>query len=265
MSFEEIETPDKEIKTSIASVTSLVFATLAILLLLLEVLCWITMESRHMVFPVLLLTWPILLASGLALIFGLIAVIIIQLMKRPLKGLKQAIISICLTSFCLLFWYILWIEVVAPNALSEACAAKLRNISEKAFGDFNTDYLFIDGKPYFKDKLNLNATASEKLLICPACKEPYIYSAIAPSGNRIPGWTDSEKRNFHFFIMWCPKPCHFNKRNFLRWDHSCLPPLSDNEVSWYYQREVITMTKEELVKENEYLKSHNIEILQNNR
>jgi len=149
--------------------------------------------------------------------------------------------------------------------LRAVCAANLRNISEDALSDFRADYFFIEGKPYYKNKLNLSTNFPKKFLICPVCKEPYIYSAISPSGNRIPTWSDIEKKEFVFFVMWCPKPCHNNKRNFLRWDSKCLPPLGDNEVSWYYQKEARCLTKEELEKENEYRKSHHMEILQNNR
>ena len=69
----------------------------------------------------------------------------------------------------------------------------------------------------------------EHLLTCPTCGEPYVFSATAPSGDRIR--RDDSRR----FVLWCPRPCHAGQRVFLLGDMG-VRACREEGVDWHCQR-----------------------------
>ena len=143
------------------------------------------------------------------------------------------------------------------------CNANLRNIFIWMHRDFANNFSVVEGvegRVEFKDMLNLG-DLNKKCFNCCICKEPYIYNPVAPCGDRMHSLGDKE-RDMGSFVMWCPKPCHSGKRVFLQTSGRTML-YSDNEISWFYQKGAKYLTREELDKENDYRKSHHMEILTN--
>lgn len=120
----------------------------------------------------------------------------------------------------------------------------------------NHSFLYIKDISYFKDELVLSNGFDRKMLICSACKKPYIYSPVAPSGERIR--VELPERSMHF-VMWCPEPCR-KLRAFL-FSPGIAWVNGDDQVSWYYQKLASDLSDEELKKENEYRLSQSMKPL----
>lgn len=143
-----------------------------------------------------------------------------------------------------------WCMVVVPRLDAARCGFNLAEMLRDMLDNYEDSFVFIDNTPYFRDKLVLTSTFDKKMLICPICQKTYVYSPVAPSGERIMLWRD-EQRHKDNFVMWCPEPCHKGRRAFM-YASSHVSMNSDSDVSWYYQKLSTDLTDDEFKKENEY-------------
>ena len=178
-------------------------------------------------------------------------------MSDSTKKTKRKIFLVILGSlfFVIFLWMLFWYSVIVPFVHEVRCKGNLTDIAIDIAVD--ESFLYIRDIPYFKDELVLSNGFDRKMLICSACKKPYIYSPVASSGERIR--VELPERSMHF-VMWCPEPCR--KRRAFLFSPGIARVNGDDQVSWYYQKLAIDLKDdEELKKENEYRLSRGIKPL----
>lgn len=124
------------------SVVSLIMALIVTLLLLFECLSCIHLKENagdFQTFISIVLCYAIVFMSFLALMCAVIAIIKIRYGKNHLTGMKQAIYSICITIPCLMVWYALFINIIAPTREVVICKITLRNITT-AISSYTEDH-----------------------------------------------------------------------------------------------------------------------------
>lgn len=147
-------------------------------------------------------------------------------------------------------WY-LWIK---PELLLMRCRNNLSDISR------NVEWDEIAPKSgerrfYSDNRKAIFSLTPRHMLRCPSCKAPYIYSPVAPNGERIEHDLSGNRP-----ILWCPSPCHRGKRAFLT-NSGAVYVEQDSNVSWYYQKMVEYLSPEERETENKYRKDNGMDLL----
>jgi len=177
-------------------------------------------------------------------------------MGRSKKSTQQRIYMLMglFLAIVVLLGMTLWYAVVVPLIHEVRCVGNLANVRREICYNEDDVFLFIEGKPYFKDDMLLEIAFPEKKVTCPACKQTYIYRPVAPSGKRMKAFSEEPYPHI-YFVMWCPQCCHKGRRAFLYTSLS-VGMHRDSEVSWYYQTLVDNLTDGELKKENDYRVSH---------
>ena len=171
----------------------------------------------------------------------------------------------CLVCFSIIFWF----QVASPAIKDMQCCVRLTNIGRGIHSTFTVaadsnevkseNILYIDGKPYFKEKLPYLDSCPTEKATCVCSKKPYVFSSVTPAGTRIPLIRTAGDRN-RYFLMWCPEACHKGKRAYLL-NSLVAMSLKEDEVSWYYQKLADSLTDEELRKENKYRQSRGLPLL----
>lgn len=111
---------------------------------------------------------------------------------------------------------------------------------------------------YFPDELPLQKALPLSNWSCRACGARYVYSPVAPSGDRI-------TLEWGRFFLWAPCRLHERNARAMIFTFGTFYCSSDDDVSWYYQRIVSEdepLNEEQFAKENDYRRKMHVPVLE---
>ena len=183
-----------------------------------------------------------------------------EVLKGQKSAKKNGMVSVLVVVFLLaVFWGLmsLW-NAFASYADVVRCKGNLGDIARDMDDNYEESFLYIGNIPYFKDELILTESFDKNMLICLGCDKPYIYKPVAPDGNRVKKVV--AEIGPLYFVMWCPEPCHKNRRIFLH-ASGLAYAYKDDEVAWFFQKFVYYCNEEEIQRENQYRRTQGIATL----